>query len=279
MERDDPEERIADLERQLAQPRVAGDPAVTTAGCLTPEQVRSVAFAKPPIGKRGYNEDEVDAFLDRVEAALRDPTGRTLTAEQVHNVAFAKPPLGKRGYNEDEVDAFLDRIEAALQAQAGSPPPPHVAESAGPVRCVLFEIPNRRKIWRKMLQRDLSGLHPALAIDVGEDAIWVRDPNTNALIASAGLAGVTATPAEQTKYDEADGGLFGRAYTRPLLVVSVPGLPPLTITPAAMSGYPIQYRFSWRGTVAKAKNPDHAVTEAEFRTLVGKFGLAPYLEG
>jgi DivIVA domain-containing protein len=29
-----------------------------------------VAFSKPPIGKRGYHEDEVDAFLDVVEAEL-----------------------------------------------------------------------------------------------------------------------------------------------------------------------------------------------------------------
>src|SRR6185312_10262022 len=64
---------------------------------LTPAQVHNVAFSKPPRGKRGYNEDEVDAFLDRVEAALQNPTGRILTAEQVHNVSFSKPPIGKRG--------------------------------------------------------------------------------------------------------------------------------------------------------------------------------------
>lgn len=34
---------------------------------LTPADVHNVAFSKPPIGKRGYNEDEVDAFLDLVE--------------------------------------------------------------------------------------------------------------------------------------------------------------------------------------------------------------------
>lgn len=37
---------------------------------LTPTDVRTVVFSKPPIGKRGYNEDEVDAFLDLVEAEL-----------------------------------------------------------------------------------------------------------------------------------------------------------------------------------------------------------------
>lgn len=37
---------------------------------LTPADVHNVAFSKPPIGKRGYNEDEVDAFLDLVENEL-----------------------------------------------------------------------------------------------------------------------------------------------------------------------------------------------------------------
>jgi DivIVA domain-containing protein len=37
---------------------------------LTPADVHNVAFSKPPIGKRGYNEDEVDAFLDMVEHEL-----------------------------------------------------------------------------------------------------------------------------------------------------------------------------------------------------------------
>jgi DivIVA domain-containing protein len=134
------ENRIADLERQLAELRAGGDPggyggspqaafpppasglsAVSTG--LTPEDVRSVAFAKPALGRRGYNEDQVDAFLDLVEAALRDPTGRILTPELVRNVAFTKPARGKRGYNEDDVDAFLDLIEAQLSSQQGVMPP------------------------------------------------------------------------------------------------------------------------------------------------------------
>lgn len=37
---------------------------------LSPGDVHDVAFSKSPIGKRGYNEEEVDAFLDLVEAEL-----------------------------------------------------------------------------------------------------------------------------------------------------------------------------------------------------------------
>ncbi|MDT5256142.1 MAG: hypothetical protein QOD10_1222 [Mycobacterium sp.] len=140
MDEDDPEKRIAELERRLAevqgmvQPPPQGMvPPPPGGGWLTPEHVHNKAFAKPPSGKRGYNEDEVDAFLDLVEAALRDPTGRTLTAEQVHNKTFSKPPIGQRGYNENEVDEFLDLIADRLSShqgafppspQSGPPPPP-----------------------------------------------------------------------------------------------------------------------------------------------------------
>ena len=37
---------------------------------LTPADVHNVAFSKPPIGKRGYNEDEVDQFLDEIVKEL-----------------------------------------------------------------------------------------------------------------------------------------------------------------------------------------------------------------
>jgi DivIVA domain-containing protein len=123
MDQDDPEQRIADLERQLAELR----PGANTGGYLTPVQVRDVAFSKPPIGRRGYNEDEVDAFLDYVEAALRDPRGRALTPEQVRGTAFSKPPIGKLGYNEAEVDAFLDLVEQHVKSQLGASPPPRPA--------------------------------------------------------------------------------------------------------------------------------------------------------
>jgi DivIVA domain-containing protein len=37
---------------------------------LTPAEVRNVVFGKSLIGKQGYNEDEVDTFLDLVESEL-----------------------------------------------------------------------------------------------------------------------------------------------------------------------------------------------------------------
>ena len=63
MYQDDPEKRIAELERRLAEARTPrglappsdGRSALTTGGGLTPEQVRNVAFSKPSLGERGYH--------------------------------------------------------------------------------------------------------------------------------------------------------------------------------------------------------------------------------
>ena len=64
---------------------------------LTPADVHNVAFSKPPIGKRGYNEDEVDAFLDRVEAQLNSPQGGSALAPR----AGFSPPLNDRSRDDN----------------------------------------------------------------------------------------------------------------------------------------------------------------------------------
>ncbi|KUH83889.1 hypothetical protein AU186_04635 [Mycobacterium sp. GA-1999] len=69
MDPSDPEKRISELERRLAEPRVGADP-VAGSDPLTAEHVHNVAFSKPPLFKRGYDEDEVDAFLDLVKVEL-----------------------------------------------------------------------------------------------------------------------------------------------------------------------------------------------------------------
>ena len=37
---------------------------------VSPADVRDVVFSQPPVGERGYHEDEVDEFLDLVHAEL-----------------------------------------------------------------------------------------------------------------------------------------------------------------------------------------------------------------
>ncbi|CRK61493.1 hypothetical protein [Alloactinosynnema sp. L-07] len=107
---------------------------------LSPESVRAVTFDKAPFGKRGYNEGQVDDFLDRIEAAL---TGSdALTADDVRSVVFDPAPLVKRGYHEDQVDAFLDQVVATLSVRSDQDPnteeippvvPPEAVETTAPV--------------------------------------------------------------------------------------------------------------------------------------------------
>jgi DivIVA domain-containing protein len=86
---------------------------------ITADELRAVELGRPPLGRRGYAPDEVDAFLTRAAEALTTLALRRapqLTADEVHAVVFGKPPLGRgRGYDEDQVDELLDRIEHALR--------------------------------------------------------------------------------------------------------------------------------------------------------------------
>src|SRR5256885_10915204 len=83
---------------------------------LTPADVHNVAFKKPPIGKRGYDEEEVDAFLDEVEREL----GRLIEENNELRAAAERGgrPVGPVGGGGDprlaqenaELKAQLDRL-------------------------------------------------------------------------------------------------------------------------------------------------------------------------
>ena len=152
-----------------------------------------------------------------------------------------------------------------------------------PIRCVLTELFNRGRLWRNALRLDFSGGRRALAIDVSNDAIWVIDLTTNALITSARLAPVTATPKEHRHYSSGVGSIDVWGDRMPVLVVDVPGLPSLSIGPLppgmppnrARRGYFYTGVPSWRSSVpTTTKYPTHVVTTADWLTLVEKFGLA-----
>ncbi|GAA4938641.1 hypothetical protein GCM10023224_19870 [Streptomonospora halophila] len=85
---------------------------------LTPADIRSKQFNTVRL-RPGYNEEDVDAFLDRVEATLAGLHGGPrnappMTAEEVDGAKFRTTRLSP-GYDEDEVDAFLDVISAELR--------------------------------------------------------------------------------------------------------------------------------------------------------------------
>ena len=90
---------------------------------LTPADVHNVAFSKPPIGKRGYNEDEVDAFLDLVENELtrlieENADLRQRVAELDQELATARAGGAAQPtptYQEPEPEPVQDAYEAPPQ--------------------------------------------------------------------------------------------------------------------------------------------------------------------
>jgi DivIVA domain-containing protein len=90
---------------------------------LTPADVHNVAFKKPSIGKRGYDEDEVDAFLDLVEAEL----ARLI---EENNELTARVAGGSNG----EAPQVAAAVEQPVDAQPveGSQAPVSVEKSTAP---------------------------------------------------------------------------------------------------------------------------------------------------
>ncbi|MFI6319550.1 DivIVA domain-containing protein [Nonomuraea sp. NPDC050556] len=81
-------------------------------------RVERVAFRPGRMGS-GYNEDAVDAFLDRIVATLRGTTQNPLTAQAVRDSAFPTV-MFKPGYLIADVDAFLESIAEVLEQRVTS---------------------------------------------------------------------------------------------------------------------------------------------------------------
>ena len=97
---------------------------------LTADDVLNVKFEVSSF-KEGYNQDEVDVFLDDVTTTMREfeerlgtsqessgPSHRQaeilLTSEGVRNIRFSTTRWS--GYHIDQVDAFLAQVLASLEA-------------------------------------------------------------------------------------------------------------------------------------------------------------------
>jgi DivIVA domain-containing protein len=82
---------------------------------LTEDDVRNVLFKTVRLSD-GYDEDEVDAFLDKVIAAMREPMAldRRMLPDEVRRSEFTTTRL-REGYDIDEVDTFLDRVELEFE--------------------------------------------------------------------------------------------------------------------------------------------------------------------
>ncbi|MDY7087810.1 MAG: DivIVA domain-containing protein [Actinomycetota bacterium] len=124
---------------------------------LTPADVHNVAFKKPAIGKRGYDEEDVDAFLDEVEQelirlleenrALQDqaqrvggpagpaapgPNNRALEAELSDLTAQLGRLQEARARAEQNARSMQTQLERARR-EAPTGPPPASADADSPV--------------------------------------------------------------------------------------------------------------------------------------------------
>jgi DivIVA domain-containing protein len=117
-----PESQVEDLASGI----VPGATPADAGPVVTAEDVEHVLFHTARLVV-GYNEDEVDEFLDRVIAALREPADgpQLMRPEDVRNARFTatRPPgrdegadaRPKEGYDEGEVDVFLDKVELEFE--------------------------------------------------------------------------------------------------------------------------------------------------------------------
>ena len=88
---------------------------------LTSVDVLNQKFAATKF-REGYDQDEVDDFLDRVTATLKEREGggqasKPVTAQQIEGITF-QTTKWREGYDQQEVDAFLDRVREQLTTAA-----------------------------------------------------------------------------------------------------------------------------------------------------------------
>ncbi|MBW0016621.1 MAG: hypothetical protein JO236_03615, partial [Mycobacterium sp.] len=147
-----------------------------------------------------------------------------------------------------EFDEVLSMVSSCSGLDIRGPAP------GEPLRCLLYPPPKPMGPFAPLAsQRRHRPPQPRLVVEGGADAIRVIDPNTNAVIASASRAQVTATPANYRHVDPE------QSYNVPVLVVRVPGLQPLTI----------RCHRQWRGSAPKEeKEPEFRVSDADSRALV-----------
>lgn len=114
---------------------------------VTADDVRDAGFNSVRLRAGGYDEEQVDAFLDRIVDTLNGKDH--VTAADVHGAEFDTAPFGKPGYDEGEVDAFLRMVENTLAARVHESIRPSVPYVAPP----LEHTHDRRSRWRRTQRR------------------------------------------------------------------------------------------------------------------------------
>ena len=147
---------------------------------LTPADVRNVAFSKLPIGKRGYNEDEVDAFLDLVEAEL------ARLIEENDDLREQVSQLEQRlGNVQADLEDARSRPPAAASMGAVSPPTQQVpAESSPPMQRPWAPEQTYTSFWmrNKFGEAELFRITEFVFHELHLRGVWDIDDENAALI-------------------------------------------------------------------------------------------------
>ena len=254
------------------------------------------SFADARLGLWGQNDSTMGTALH-----LRGATSSFVLGGRDHRIGAGtridEPPV-------PGVDAWLwatqfDELLGMAGPRGGVEYRPRAP--GDPIRCLLLGNPllintagpfsffNQRRIMR-------SATRAQLAVDLTADQIRVCDPHSNTLIASAGLAQVTATPAEwhdrqpwwlpRPWIEDPMRATVDAVATRRLtatteVILSLPDMQDLAIACRDASGNSEtnKRRFIWRGSVQQVKKPaDYTVSGADWLLLVKKLGLAGQLE-
>ena len=91
-------------------------PGLGTGPTNLAEWVENIKFSVTRL-RPGYEQKDVDDFLDQVQATFLGQRIPPLTAHDVRNVQF-NTSRTRPGYDEEEVDAFLDKVELVLESRA-----------------------------------------------------------------------------------------------------------------------------------------------------------------
>lgn len=81
---------------------------------LTAQDVRNVSFNKPSFGRRGYDEEQVDAFLDAVAQTITALTDEITSLRAQAGRELPPSAEGSVVAELGEIKARLTRIEAAI---------------------------------------------------------------------------------------------------------------------------------------------------------------------
>ncbi|MBW4719129.1 DivIVA domain-containing protein [Saccharothrix obliqua] len=169
---------------------------------LTARDVRTASFGKPPRGRRGYQESQVDKFLDRIENTLLGQDD--LTPADIREARFSRPKIGRRGYDETEVDAFLARVEKQL-AHRKHPTEPPAPTAIPPITS-----------WKQLRNLDIPTAAPTQR---GYRTSQVDRVLEEIGIALDGMIGATSAEVEKTRFTPSitNGQGYDRAYIDALI--------------------------------------------------------------